>query len=82
MCAHEHILTALQRLFTKAGYRTERKNMPYSRGMKKPDLLIMDFQLAGVRNVIVDVTLQLFLPDGRLDDLRKNKRGLPRYGKS
>jgi hypothetical protein len=39
--------------------------------MKKTDLLVKDFQLAGVRNVIVDVTLQLFLPAGRLDDLRE-----------
>jgi hypothetical protein len=49
MGAHEHILTALQRLFTKAGY---------SRGMQKADLLIKDFQLAGVWDVIVDVTLR------------------------
>jgi hypothetical protein len=28
MGAHEHILTALQKLFTKAGYRTDRKNVP------------------------------------------------------
>jgi len=31
MGAHEDILTALQRLFTKAGYRTDRKNLPHSR---------------------------------------------------
>jgi hypothetical protein len=55
---HEHILSALQRLFTKAGYRTDRKNVPHSRGLKKEDLWIKDFQLAGVRNVIVDVTLR------------------------
>jgi hypothetical protein len=54
--AHEHILTALQRLFTKAGYRTDRKHVPRSRGLKKADLLIKDFQLQGVRDVIVDVT--------------------------
>ena len=54
--AHEHIRTALQRLFTKAGYRTDRKHVPHSRGLKKADLLIKDFQLQGVRDVIVDVT--------------------------
>ena len=54
--AHEHILTALQRLFTKAGYRTDRKHVPHSRGLKKADLLIKDFQLQGARDVIVDVT--------------------------
>ena len=30
--------------------------MPHSRGLKKADLLIKDFQLQGVRDVIVDVT--------------------------
>jgi hypothetical protein len=30
MGAHGHILTALQRLFTKAGYRTDRKNVPHA----------------------------------------------------
>jgi hypothetical protein len=45
-------------LFTKAGYRTEPKNVPHSRGQKKTDLWIKDFQLAGVRNVIIDVTLR------------------------
>jgi hypothetical protein len=54
--AHEHIPTALQRLFTKAGYRTDCKHVPHSRGLKKADLLIKDFQLQGVRDVIVDVT--------------------------
>jgi hypothetical protein len=54
--AHEHILTALQRLFTKAGYRTDRKHVPHSRGLKKADLLIKDFPLQGVRDVVVDVT--------------------------
>ena len=54
--AHEHILTALQRLFTKAGYRTDRKHVTHSRGLKKADLLIKDFQLQGVRDVIVCVT--------------------------
>ena len=37
MDAHEHILTALQRLFTKSGYRTDRKNVAHSRGLKKAD---------------------------------------------
>ena len=54
--APTNILTALQRLFTKAGYRTDRKHVPHSRGLKKADLLIKDFQLQGVRDVIVDVT--------------------------
>jgi hypothetical protein len=51
----EHILTALQRFFNKAGYRTERKHVPQSHGLKKADLWIKDFQLEGIRNI--DVTL-------------------------
>ena len=54
--AHEHILTALQMLFTKVGYRADRKHVPHSRDLKKADLLIKHFQLQGVRDVIVDVT--------------------------
>jgi hypothetical protein len=59
--AHEHILTAVQRLFNQAGYTTERKNVPHSRGMKKADLHVKDFQvdlhikdfrLEGIRDVI------------------------------
>ena len=38
--AHEHILTALQRLFTKAGYRTDRKHVPHSRGLMMIVLLL------------------------------------------
>jgi hypothetical protein len=52
--AQEHILTALQRLLTKAGYRTEQKHVPHCRGLKKADLWIKDFQLVGVRHVIAD----------------------------
>jgi len=54
----EHILTALQRFFNKAGYRTERKHVPQSHGLKKADLWIKDFQLEGIRNVIIDVSLR------------------------
>ena len=52
MGAHAHVLTAVQTIFTKAGYRTDRKNVQHSRGLKKADLVIKDFQLTGVRNVI------------------------------
>jgi hypothetical protein len=58
MCAHEHILTAVQTIFTEAGYRTDRKNVPHIRGLKKADLVIKNFWLAGVRNVILDVSLR------------------------
>jgi hypothetical protein len=56
--AHEHILTALQKILTKAGFKTDRKQVPHSRGLKKADLWIKDFTLEGIRDVITDVTLR------------------------
>jgi hypothetical protein len=56
--AHEQILTAVQRLFTLAGYKTDRKHVPHSRGLKKADLVVMDFGLAGIRDLIIDVSLR------------------------
>ena len=43
----------MQQLFNKAGYATDRKHVPHSRGMKKADLHIKDFGLEGIRNVII-----------------------------
>jgi hypothetical protein len=56
--AHEHILTAVQRLFTTVGYKTDRKHVPHSRGLKKADLVVKDFRLAGIRDLIIDVSLR------------------------
>jgi hypothetical protein len=56
--AHEHILTALQKKFTKAGFKTDGKQVPHNRGLKKADLWIKDFTLGGIRDVIIDVTLR------------------------
>ena len=47
----------MQQLFTKAGYKTDRKHVPHSRGLKKADIVVKDFRLAGVRDVIIDVSL-------------------------
>jgi hypothetical protein len=57
MGAHEHMLTAVKNIFAQARYRTDCKNVPHGRGLKKADLVIKDFRLAGVRNVILDVSL-------------------------
>jgi hypothetical protein len=37
MVAHEHILTAMQWLFTMAGYRTEQTHVLHSRRLKQAD---------------------------------------------
>jgi hypothetical protein len=56
--AHEHILSAVEKCFQQAGYGTDRKRVPCSRGNKKADLWVKDFQLAGVRDVVIDTTLR------------------------
>ena len=58
MGAHEHILTAVQRLFTMVGYKTDRKHVPHSRGLRKADLMVKDLQLAGIRDLIIDVSMR------------------------
>ena len=58
MGAHEHILTAVQRLFTMEGYKTDRKHVPHSRGLRKADLMVKDFQLASIRDLIIDVSMR------------------------
>ena len=56
--AHEHLLSAVQKCFQQGGYATERKQVPHSRGLKKADLWVKDFQLAGVRHVIIDTSVR------------------------
>ena len=58
MGAHEHILTACSGYSQLAGYKTDRKHVPHSRGLRKADLMVKDFQLAGIRNLIIDVSMR------------------------
>jgi hypothetical protein len=58
MGAHEHILTFMHRLFTIAGYKTDYKHVSHSRGLRKADLKVKDFQLAGIRDLIIDVSMR------------------------
>ena len=41
-----------------AGYKTDRKHVPHSRGLKKADLVVKEFSLAGIRDLIIDVSLR------------------------
>ncbi len=41
-----------------AGYKTDRKHVPHSRGLRKADLMVKDFQLAGIRDLIIDVSMR------------------------
>ncbi len=40
------------------GYKTDRKHVPHSRGLRKADLMVKDFQLAGIRDLIIDVSMR------------------------
>jgi hypothetical protein len=71
--AHEHILTAVQRLFTMAGYKTDRKHVPHSRGLKKADLVVKNFRLAGIRDLIIDVSLRHEFHGACADPVRTGK---------
>jgi hypothetical protein len=61
--AHEHILTAVHWLFTMAGYKTDCKHVPHSRGLKKADPVVKDFRLACIWDLIIDRALQLWRQD-------------------
>ena len=41
-----------------AGYKTDRKHVPHSRGLRKADLMVKDIQLAGIRDLIIDESLR------------------------
>ena len=36
----------------------DRKHVPHSRGLRKADLMVKDFQLAGIRDLIIDVSMR------------------------
>jgi hypothetical protein len=60
----------VQRLFTQAGYKTDRKHVPHSCGLKKADLVVKDFRLAGIRDLIIDVSLRHEFHDSCVDPMR------------
>jgi len=66
-----HILTAVQTI--QAGYRTDRKNLPHSHGLKKADLVIKYSRLAGVQNVILDMSLRHEFHGSRADPHRNGE---------
>jgi hypothetical protein len=62
----------VQRLFNQVGYATERKNVTHSRGMKKADLHVKDFQLESIQDVI-DVTLRSEFHGSCIDPARNGE---------
>ncbi len=55
--AHEHILSALEKVVKRAGFTTRRKHVTSSRGGQKGDLQIRNINLAGTSDLIIDVAL-------------------------
>ena len=70
--AHEHILSALDTMCRRSGYTTRRKNVTSSRGSKKGDLEIRDINLAGKRDLVIDVALVHDFLGNRSCDARRN----------
>jgi hypothetical protein len=50
------VTTRVARLFTKAGYKTDRKHVPHSRGLKKADLALKDFRQVFGRSICPSAT--------------------------
>ena len=58
LCAHELVLSAVADIAHDAGYRTNRgRHVPTSRGQRRGDLEIKDFNVAGTANLIIDVAV-------------------------
>jgi hypothetical protein len=56
-----------------AGYKTDRKHVPHSRGLKKADLVVKDFRLTGIRDLIIDVSLRHEFHGACADPLRNGE---------
>jgi hypothetical protein len=63
----------VQRLFTQAGHKTDRKHVPHSRGLKKADLVVKDFRLAGIRDLIIHVSLRQEFHGSCVDPMRNGE---------
>ena len=70
--ANEHILCALDTMCRRSGYTTRHKNVTSSRGSKKGDVEIKDINLAGQRDLVIDVALVHDFSGNCLRDARRN----------
>ena len=70
--AHEHILSALDTMCRRSGYTNRRKNVTSRRGSKKGDLEIRDINLAGKRDLVIDVALVYDFSGDCSRDARRN----------
>jgi hypothetical protein len=56
--AHEHVLRALERICNDAGYATTRKRVITSEGTRRADLEVRNIRVAGMTDLLLDVTLR------------------------
>jgi hypothetical protein len=56
--AHNHVLTELESICNSAGYATKHKHVLTSAGKRDADLEILNIQVAGNINLLVDITLR------------------------
>jgi hypothetical protein len=56
--AHNHVMTALERICNNAGYATKHKRVLTSAGKQRADLEILNIQVAQQIDLLVDVTLR------------------------
>ena len=70
--ANEHILCALDTMCRRSGCTARRKNVTSSRGSKKGDLEIRDINLAGKRDLVIDVAIVHDFSGNCLRDAQRN----------
>jgi len=70
--AHEHILSAVEKVVKRAGFTTRRRNVTSSRGGQKGDLQIQNINLAGKTHLVIDVACVHDFQGACLRDVRRN----------
>ena len=70
--AHQILLKALQAICQRAGYTSEIKNVPASNGKRRADLFIQRINLAGMEDMVVDVSMINDFHGDMIQDVRRN----------
>ena len=70
--AHQILLKALQSICQRAGYVATIRNIPESRGQRRADLFVKDIKLAGMQDLVVDVSIIHEFHGDVMQDVRRN----------
>ena len=70
--AHQILLKALQAICQRAGYTSEIKKVPASNGKRRADLFIQRINLAGMEDMVVDVSVIDEFHGDMTQDVRRN----------